>query len=195
MKYEFIDYPEYFIFDDWYNKQELRVIWEDLDDVYYNNKLLNNNETSGAIRNGKFLVNCKRSHILPSRITDISKQCFPHLSWMFSKIARESWFWSNVMHNVCNDDIMLSYYENEDYYDSHTDGAEVTMLTWFFKEPKKFTGGDLTLTDFNQTIECRNNRLVVIPSCLKHEVSPIHMKEEDRNQHYGRYCLTNFLIK
>ena len=87
---------------------------------------------------------------------------------------------------------MISYYENNDYYKSHTDLALLTSLTWFFKQPKKFKGGNLTFTDYNVTIEVNANCTVIFPSCIKHEVSELTMKEEDLNNLNGRICMTQF---
>ena len=58
------------------------------------------------------------------------------------------------------------------------------MLLWIFKEPKPFTGGDLIFTDYDYTVECKNNSGIIFPGPIKHEVPPI---EGD-----GRYTITLF---
>ena len=63
---------------------------------------------------------------------------------------------------------------------------------WFFKEPKKFTGGNLILKDFDLEIEVKNNMVIYMPSIYVHEVTPIVMDEKDRG--YGRYSMSQFLF-
>ena len=101
-----------------------------------------------------------------------------------------SWFFKNIYFN--QDNTLLSYYENGNYYHSHTDKAFLTCLTWVFKQPKKFEGGNLTFTDYDITIEVNTNCTVIFPSCIKHEVSKISMKKEDLDDLNGRICITQF---
>lgn len=91
---------------------------------------------------------------------------------------------------------LLSYYENTGYYSKHKDIAIFTVLNYFYREPKQFSGGDITLysntEDKKATIECRNNRVVIIPSCTLHEVSTIEMNSKKLSG-LGRYCSSIFL--
>lgn len=86
---------------------------------------------------------------------------------------------------------MVSYYENSDYYKPHKDMSLFTSLIWLNKDPQEFTGGDLTFTTHQHTIEYKNNRCVIFPSVTTHEVSEIKMKEGGSN---GRYCISVFTM-
>jgi len=90
---------------------------------------------------------------------------------------------------------LLSYYENAGYYSKHVDASVFTILNYFYKEPKQFTGGDLIAhsNDFSKKakIETINNRVVIIPSCTSHEVTPITMTS-NKLDGTGRYCLSIF---
>ena len=67
----------------------------------------------------------------------------------------------------CNhDDTLISYYEDSEYYKPHEDIFNFAKLTWFFKEPKKFEGGDLVFTEFGEIVKCENNKCIVFPSAL-----------------------------
>ena len=88
----------------------------------------------------------------------------------------------------------VGYYENNDEYGLHHDHSVVTSLTWLYKEPKKFTGGDLYIGDSEIKIECVNNRTLVFPSMIRHKVNTIHMEEEHLNQRLGRYCISQFAL-
>ena len=93
-----------------------------------------------------------------------------------------------------SDSTMISYYEDGDHYGAHWDSATTTILRWFFKEPKKFKGGDLFLGDNNIKIECKQNRAVIFPCFLNHSVNKIEMFDDvNSNDKLGRYCITHFL--
>ena len=91
---------------------------------------------------------------------------------------------------------LLSYYENSGYYSKHTDVAVFTVLNYFHKEPKQFSGGEIVLhsPDFSKkiTVEPRNNRVIVIPSHIVHEVLPVTMRSKILSGN-GRYCMSIFM--
>jgi len=112
-------------------------------------------------------------------------------SGVAQQIAMEhSWF-EYFLHNA-EFTTLLSYYEDSDHYKPHRDHAVLTTLTWLYKEPKKFEGGDLILND-EATVACTNNMTLIIPSTCMHEVTPILLEEEARGQGLGRYTITTFI--
>lgn len=90
------------------------------------------------------------------------------------------------------DGTLVSYYENEDYYLPHTDDATMTAVTWFYKKPKAFTGGEIVFEN-ELKIDCVYNRTVFFPSILKHSVLPISMDKNLVGKNYGRYTITQLL--
>ena len=89
---------------------------------------------------------------------------------------------------------LVSYYENGEHYKSHQDDGYTTMLLWLYKEPKRFTGGNLIFTQTQEEIEAKNNRLLIFPSWCFHEVPEVVLPKEYQNQGFGRYCLTYFML-
>jgi len=91
---------------------------------------------------------------------------------------------------------LLSYYENCGYYSKHTDAAVFTVLNHFYREPKQFKGGDLTLYSEGEikkaTIETKNNRVSIIASCTVHSVDTIEMTSKKLSGE-GRYCNAIFM--
>lgn len=88
---------------------------------------------------------------------------------------------------------LLSYYENGHNYKKHIDDAVVSSLTWFYKEPKMFSGGDLVFSDFDRyRVEIKNNRAIIFPSFIFHEVEKVSMPEY--KPQCGRYCVTQFFL-
>lgn len=90
------------------------------------------------------------------------------------------------------DRTLMSYYEDSDYYEPHIDNATITVISWFFKNPKAFQGGDLMIE--NQIkVECIHNRTVVIPSVLHHAVDPIKIDKNLVGENCGRYAISQFM--
>tara|TARA_B100000035_G_scaffold10_1_gene12 strand:+ start:234 stop:824 length:591 start_codon:yes stop_codon:yes gene_type:complete len=97
--------------------------------------------------------------------------------------------WLQNMYNQTNwNTLLLSYYENTDHYKPHIDESVFTMLLWLWKEPKKFSGGNLYFPDANYAVECKNNCGIIFMSNEKHAVDPIILDTPG----YGRYCISVF---
>jgi hypothetical protein len=91
------------------------------------------------------------------------------------------------------DSTLLSYYGNGDYYRGHIDNSSLTMVTYLFKQPKKFTGGEIVLVDYNETLEAAFNRTYIFPGYEIHAVNAVNMADEDAANGFGRYCISNFV--
>ncbi len=87
---------------------------------------------------------------------------------------------------------LISYYESNDYYDAHFDSFSWTHLVWFYKEPKKFDGGEFVLDEPGVTVKCKHNRAILFPCPYLHRVTPIKMKEEGLPFGHGRWTITHF---
>jgi Rps23 Pro-64 3,4-dihydroxylase Tpa1-like proline 4-hydroxylase len=96
--------------------------------------------------------------------------------------------------DVNEDSTKIKYYENGEYYKSHRDNPRFTMLTYLYKEPKAFTGGDLYFEDFNYTIPIENNMLVFFTGCIRHASTGIKMTDHINKKcsGYGKYTITQF---
>ena len=70
----------------------------------------------------------------------------------------------------------------------------MTGITWFYREPKKFTGGNLRFPLFDMEIECKHNRVIVFPSSIYHGVDKIGMEEKDMGKKLGRFAMSQFLF-
>jgi Rps23 Pro-64 3,4-dihydroxylase Tpa1-like proline 4-hydroxylase len=191
--------PNYLVYDDFFNKEEMSKIWTELTFLTSPEKMLTPEKTGSALdKEGRILK--KNSAIFlesfygdrnMSYISTITNKVFDKqiaddlimVGGLFDFIKV-----TNVEYNF------LSYYENNDYYDFHRDTSIFTALMWLNKEPKKFEGGDLVFNELNETIEYKSNRLVIFPSFYYHAVTPIKMIDN-----YvpfggdGRYTMTKFI--
>ena len=94
-------------------------------------------------------------------------------------------WWASQWRQCNSQSWMLSRYTDGQYYNAHVDLSQFTMLIWYYKEPKPFTGGDLVFPDYdNYTIPCNNNTGIIFYGAMRHEVPPVRGT--------GRYCLTCF---
>ena len=79
-----------------------------------------------------------------------------------------------------------------EYYKPHRDQAVLTTLTWLYKEPKQFEGGEITLNE-EDVLPCDNNSMIIFPSTCIHEVSPVLLKNTESTG-MGRYTITTFVV-
>ena len=204
MKVELYDKPyqfPYLVIDDYYDKEELIKIWYELG--YLKDKLVSPKESGSAYnKDSKGKIEYLKTNtclyidqvIEYSLIKEYNRKTFGIMNDIRDQQKNHStstWFFKNLKTNF--DTTLVSYYENSEYYKAHYDNALVTVLTWLYFNPKKFKGGNLTFTDYDITIECINNRTIMFPSIIRHEVDSIIMREEDCNKGLGRWCLTQFV--
>ena len=101
----------------------------------------------------------------------------------------------NMLKESNHDTTLVSYYENEAHYKSHKDYSVLTAVTYLYKQPKAFEGGDLVLTDYEYAFEPWFNRTYIMPGVVEHEVTEVKMRAEDCGKGLGRYCISNFIHK
>ncbi len=188
----------YLIVDNIYNEDELQLIWQELDFLCYSGKWKSPEETASAKLDDEILKNNlgifldgkdgiyadrKVSNILSVNRKILDKEIFGEYGAL--SFGYQTVFMTN------SDTTLISYYEDNHQYKKHKDHAIMTALTWFYKEPKAFFGGDLIFSDFDKhTVQIKNNRSVLFPSFVFHEVEQIFMPENKPG--YGRYCMAQF---
>jgi Rps23 Pro-64 3,4-dihydroxylase Tpa1-like proline 4-hydroxylase len=102
-------------------------------------------------------------------------------------------FWQ-ILLTTDFDSTLLAGYNRAGYYKPHRDSSAITQLYWINNEPKKFTGGDLVLSDFDYTVEYKSNRMILFPGFLKHEVTTIESTEEILNSIDSRFSFSTFYL-
>ena len=153
------------VVDNFYNEEELNLIWEELNFYTRPEKLLSAEGYGGIVdrTNAKALL-----------LSEIHGCC---------SIANES-----------NHDITkVRYYHDGEYYDPHTDkGFQFLAFSYFYKEPKKFTGGDLVFPKYDFKLPCENNSMVIFPGWVEHGVRKVTIDNSDYFDGWGRYCISSF---
>ena len=199
----------YILIDDFYNKEEQDLIWEELNFLSYEHKLKSPKETGAAyipadhsdseeevvLKNNKglFLEDVYNNKEC-SNILKVNKKLFD-----IDLTKHGSWFFQNITETMTKSTNLISYYEDNDeeksYYAPHRDISLVTCLTWFYKgTSKKFKGGDLYFPDYdNKCVEVKYNRVILFPSFIRHAVDNVVVEECFKRRYMGRYCLTTFM--
>lgn len=191
----------YVIVDNYYDEDEQKEVWKELEYLTSPKILLSAEYTGSATDNGSILK--KNGGIFldhfyrnrnNSRILSFNKKIYNE---EIDKVFIPLHPYNRVSEYIKYDLTLVSYYENHDYYKPHMDVAQFTALTWFFKEPKCFSGGEFKFSNYEDVIELKNNRMVLFPSWVTHEVSEVKMNKEIQTEGYstyGRYCISNFLF-
>lgn len=188
------------ILDNFYSQEESELIWQELcflNASFWGNKLEPPEKTGSAkdehgnllkSNSGVFLdeVYMKRNI---SNILSANRKIF--LPEITDLLCEKSYFFHYIK-NSTKDSTLVQYYENQNYYESHRDKSVITGISWFYKTPKSFLGGDLIIEQ-EIKIECRPNRMVIFPSILFHEVEKITMETKLLNKNLGRHSISQFI--
>lgn len=188
------------VIDDFYDEEELSLIWLELNFLTNINKLHSPKETFGAVdkehnqlksNHGVFLEDIYQDRKFSDILTLNRKMFSDDIRKTLISVSPEFKYAENINFDLT----LLSYYENNDFYKGHRDNSILSYVYWCNKEPKQFTGGDLYFEELETKIGYRNNRLVVFPSHYIHVVSNVEMEDKDDNNKFstfGRYSMSTF---
>jgi hypothetical protein len=189
------------IIEDFYDEEELKLIWKELEYLTSPNKMILSGDKLGTAKDRLTQIT-KSSNYGINLDEYFSKKTYSDLLVITDKI-----FNSNLLYEIAslhplmghvkylNDsNTKLKYYEDAEEYTGHTDASMFTMTNYFFKDPKKFTGGDLYFKDFDYTIEIKNNMVVFFCGAINHASTKLISNDfYDKFSGYGKYCVTKFL--
>jgi hypothetical protein len=181
----------YVIIDDFYNQEDLFLIYRELDFLF---SKLRDSASTGTndvpIKNNKgiFLEELYNFREF-SDILKVNRKIFS--ADVADKLIECNYGFKFIRHGT-QDTTLISYYGNDEYYGPHRDVCIISAVTWFHKLPKNFTGGDFVFTDYNISIEPKNNRCVLFFSCTLHSVTPIKLINNSIALP-GRFSMTQFI--
>tara|TARA_B110000444_G_C18735738_1_gene545525 strand:- start:457 stop:1074 length:618 start_codon:yes stop_codon:yes gene_type:complete len=175
----------YFTIDNYFTDPELYTIWPEIES--YRSKFQSEeklNRTGSVSAKGIFITNdCLHYNNISNKLFRVED---PYETYVKQDIHFK---W---MRNLLYSTKLLNYYDDNDFYDTHTDFSVYTMVVMLCKEPKRFMGGDFHLTDIDTKIEFQHNRIVFFPSFAGHKVDTVKMNSSDRQRGLGRYSITHF---
>ena len=189
---------------DFYNPEELKLIWEELNFYTKPGKLLEAKDYGGVVgyTNAKALM--LDSVYKNYSGSDGNGINFRNLSNILT--VNRKLFTSGILdafaniHDCCSianqsnhDTTKIRYYHNGEGYDPHTDkGFQFLGFSYFYKEPKKFTGGQLYFPKYDYEVSCDNNSMIVFPGWVEHGVREVKIEDSDYFDGWGRYAITSF---
>jgi Rps23 Pro-64 3,4-dihydroxylase Tpa1-like proline 4-hydroxylase len=190
------------VIDDYFSENSCKNIWRELE--YLNdgsNKMRTPDRTGGGyntVNGEKIYLKNNIGTVLDAVYADKSAsniitetRSIYHAELVSSLIQAHKFF--KLITNVNNDSTKVHYFENTNYYKLHHDASMITVIYYLYKEPKAFTGGDIIFEN-TLTLECKNNRCLIFPSILSHEVDTVNMLSEFQNQGLGRYAISQFMF-
>ena len=183
------------IFHNFYNDDELELIWEELKFYTKPNKLFDVEDYQGVVgsTNAKAIaldsVFTSKTRVLSNILTVTRKVFDDQILQPFSEIHDSCTFAKSANYDITK----VRYYHNGDYYKPHTDTFfEFLAFSYFYKEPKKFDGGNLIFPKYDYEFSCDHNSLIMMPAWVEHGVSEISIQDSDYFDGYGRYAITHF---
>ena len=194
------NYP-YIIFDNWYNKEEEKLVAKELEfwTLVHKNKLelpkkdavARDRETDEPL--GKhFRIYLKDYYSSNgTNLSPIWSCLYKQQEEKFHKIITDYSPMYNNFGATSDTSFFASYYDNSHYYKTHFDGSPFSCLIYFFKTPKNFIGGDLKFKNLEETIECKHNRMILFPGWMEHASTPLKLLDNDK-QYTGKYTITHF---
>jgi Rps23 Pro-64 3,4-dihydroxylase Tpa1-like proline 4-hydroxylase len=205
MKYKINDEKEFphLIIDDFFTVEELKILWKEIFYLYDNGKFFKSSIDKKSGHNG-------------TEPLALNRRCYPNLvlnddqinsSLLFNSIVKvqDKNFHKEVEKTFKNSpyalyktflglnrsNLVLNYYEESEQYKEHFDQFQFSMITWLFKEPKNFEGGDFIFTKNNTKIEIINNRCILFPGFYYHKVEPVKMINKNIEAG-GRFSINRF---
>lgn len=179
-------FPHSIVYD-FYNKDEEKLIWKELEFLNKPEKMsppLETGDPNASPNKSGMFIHDSYSNISFSNIFTINQKIFR------LKPLLESNIFSNYLSVANTSEIMISYYEDKSYYEMHKDSYMLSSVITFWKKPKKFTGGNLTFNDYEYQPKMNHNTMILFPSYQNHSVSEIVMKNNDGIN--GRYTINHF---
>ena len=186
--------------ENFYNDEELELIWEELVFLTKPGKLYDPGYVHGAVHpeTGECLTKSRSiqldisySDINLSNIITVTQKLFNHgfFNIFYDRFSQHK----KILHtNYCY--TKVRYYHDGDYYAPHTDiNHDFLAFSYFNRQPRKFTGGELFFPEYcDYEFKCMNNSLILLPSYVTHGVKWVSIEDTDYYSGNGRYCISHF---
>ena len=194
------EYPfPHLIVEDFYNEEELELIWEELKFYTKPNKLLEPKIYGGVVGYTE-----SKAILLDNLYKKFDNVNYRNISNILT-VNRKLFtcgvldVFSNI-HDCCclanqsnSDTTKIRYYHDGEGYKPHTDkGFQFLAFSYFYKEPKQFSGGELYFPKYDFEFPCNNNSMIIFPGWVEHGVREVSIKESDYFDGNGRYAITSF---
>ena len=182
------------IIENFYNQEELELIWEELNFYTKPGKFLEAKDFGGVVdktnHHAILLDDLYEKNRDISNILNVNRKIFlEEILDTFSNI-----------HDCCSiapstnwDITKVRYYHDGEYYKPHIDvNFQFLAFSYFYKNPKRFKGGELYFPKYNYEYPCYDNSIIFFPGWVEHGVNEVKIEDSDYYDGYGRYAITIF---
>ena len=191
------------IVDNFYDDHELELIWEELKFYTKPGKLLKAKEFGGVVEKTNHralqldVLYKDESHLEDgvnfrpiSNILTLNRKLFTSgILHVFAETHDSCWIAPMSDYDITK----VRYYHDGEHYEPHTDKSfQFLAFSYFYKEPKKFSGGELFFPRHNYELTCENNSIIILPGWVKHGVKEVKIKDSNYYDGWGRYSITSF---
>lgn len=140
--------------------------------------------------NGIFLDNVYRNRNTSDILAITRKYFSPELLDELEEIDTIFKFLRHTNH----DTTLMSYYEEGSYYKPHCDQAVYTIIFYYWKTPKQFSGGEFIFSESNTVVDIDPWDVIIFPSFLFHEVCELgFLPGVEKNKLNGRVSISTFV--
>jgi Rps23 Pro-64 3,4-dihydroxylase Tpa1-like proline 4-hydroxylase len=182
------------VIDNFYTSDEEALVLSDCMSVLP--QMMDESHTSGALDSNGSVI--KKNHGAFIKSTGSALESLSK-NKIFSIEVRDRMLIANSLYKILfglnRVETLLSYYSDGDYYNNHIDDSIFTAVVYLYKQPKKFSGGEIVLQSYIQgtaaTIDCLHNRAIIFPSVTPHSVKPIKLLNDSGSD--GRFCISHFI--
>lgn len=191
------------IIRNFYSQEELDLIWEELNFYTKPGKLLpakdylgvsDYTDSKGLLLDDIYRNNSKKedgpNYRKLSNILTVNRKIFDEdilgvleqLHPCCARASKTKW-----------DVTKVRYYHDGEHYEPHIDiDMNFLAFSYFNKEPKKYTGGELYFPEFDYEFDCENNSIIIFPGWVEHGVKKVSITDSEYFEGYGRYAITSF---
>ena len=183
------------IIKNFFNEEELELIWQELDFYTHPGKLLKAENFGGIVgytnSSAIILDQIYRNY---SKVTNETINGNPNFRPISNILTlNRKLFESGVLDALADvhdsvslvnqsnwDSVKVRYYHNGEYYDAHTDKAMQFLAFYYInKEPKKYTGGEVYFPKYDYEYGCDSNSIIVFPGWVEHGVKKVSIDDSD----------------
>lgn len=163
----------YLIVENTFSHDEMNLIWEELEFINQPHKV------NSILNESNPNFNCKKINLKEvfkaldcSSISNLYKHFLSQD--LYDQVSKLN-FGYNLIALANYHDIIVNYYCDENFEKIHRDNCLFTCLTSLYKEPKKFSGGNIKFDMFNIKVELKNNSTLIFPSFVHTSINEVKM--------------------
>lgn len=191
-----------FTFENFFTEEQLVDVWKELDYITSNELIVTDDQKKVgtaedpktgeliAKRKGIFLEHLYANFRQSSKIYNHIKDNFLHNNTLVDTFPKSTLI--KYMPHTNHDSVLLSFYNDNDYYKPHVDSSVMTLIIYLWKGEKTFEGGELIFVDDELEFDPGYNEAILFPSCHRHEVEKI-ISKGDKDYPFERIAVSVFL--